>query len=139
MMTVDLGKDVLEGIVVDGIKDMISQIAGRSGTVKKRSWFTEMKAVINEYKQKVIEEFLPVLVKDFGSEIVIRFSGSKMSQDDINKIKMFMEMLQKSNWKKIERDTLENIDTVKVLENGVEITEKLDDLRKFLLKLIRRF
>ena len=129
-MTVDLGKEVLEGIVVDGIKDMISQIAGRSGTVKKRSWFTEVKAVINEYKKKVIEEFLPVLVKDFGSKTVVRFSGSKMSQDDINKIKMFMEMLQKSNLKKIEKDTLENIDTVKVFENGVEMTEKLDDLRR---------
>ena len=39
---------------MDGIKEMLSQIAGRSGTVKKRSWFIEIKAVINEYKKTII-------------------------------------------------------------------------------------
>ena len=38
---------------------------------KKRPLFKGLKAVITGYQQKMQNEFLPVLVKDFGSSIDI--------------------------------------------------------------------
>ena len=49
---------------------------------KKRPLFKGVKAAITVYQQKMQNEFLPVLVKDFGSSIEVKFSRSKLSEED---------------------------------------------------------
>ena len=107
---VDLGKEVLESIVMDGVKDIIQNFAGKSGTVKKISWFIEVKAVVIEYQQKMKEGFLTVLLKDFSSKTVVKFSGGKMSEEDISKLRAFIEMLEKSNLDRVVEETLKKVE-----------------------------
>ena len=54
-----------------------------------------------EYQKKVHEEFLPVLLKDFSREVVVKFTGGKMSEGDEDKIKVFIEMVGKSSTQKV--------------------------------------
>ena len=62
-MFVDLGKEALEVIVRDVVKDMMGQIAGMSNRkVKKNRWYIAVRNIIQEYQQNVKEEFLPVLL-----------------------------------------------------------------------------
>ena len=66
-MLVDLGKDKLEGILKDGVREMIGQIGGKNRQARKqKNWYTEVKGAINEYQRVMKEEFLPVLVDDFS-------------------------------------------------------------------------
>ena len=89
-MLIDLEKSALESIVKDGIKEMICHIAGRNKHNNKKAWFIAIRTVIKEYEQKILEEFLPVLLDDFGKDIVIKFSGGTMSEENISKLKVFM-------------------------------------------------
>ena len=108
-MLVDLGQEVLENIVKDGVKEMFGQLAGGSRGRKQKTWFIAVKAAINEYQQKLKEDFLPVLLNDFSRKLVVKFSGSKMSEEDKNKIKLFMEMVKKSDVKSVEKELLEKL------------------------------
>ena len=54
-MIVDLGKEELEGIVKDGVREMIAQIGGKNHRARKqKTWY-------NEYQRVMKEEFLPCL------------------------------------------------------------------------------
>ena len=125
-MLVDLEKSALVRIVKDGIKEMISHIAGRSKHNNKKAWFIAVKAVIEEYEKKFLEEFLPVLIDDFGKEIVIKFSGGEMSEEDIDKLKLFMKMVERSNSKKLVEELMKKIEDVKTDEE--ELKKKMKDI-----------
>ena len=101
-MLIDLGKEALESIVKDGVKMMMGHLDNSNRNAKKKSWFIGVKNAIKEYQQKIQEDFLPVLINDFSRELVVKFSGGKMCEDDISKIKMFMEMVEKSSIRQIE-------------------------------------
>ena len=107
-MIINLKPRDLEDIVKDGIKEMIRSVAG-SHQDRKRSWFKTVKEAILEYQRKVMEEFLPVLVKDFSTSQIVKFQGGKMSQDDIEVVKNFMEMVDKSNIRKLEKELMSKI------------------------------
>ena len=79
---------ILEEILKDGVKEMLSHVSGKSRDAKKRPWVKAIKAAVDEYQRKVKEDFLPVLANDFGREVVISFTGGKISGDNINKIKI---------------------------------------------------
>ena len=67
-MIVDLGKEELEGIVKDGVREMITQIGGKNHRARKqKTWYNDVKVAVNEYQRLMKEEFLPVLVDDFGA------------------------------------------------------------------------
>ena len=89
-MLINLDKKSLDDIVQDGVKEILGQICGRNRTAKKKVWFTAVKAVLQEYQHNIQEEFLPVLVQDFGSELIIKFSGGKINEEDIMKVNKFM-------------------------------------------------
>ena len=62
-MIVDLGKEELEGIVKDGVREMITQIGGKNHRARKqKTWYNDVKVAVNEYQRVMKEEFLPVLV-----------------------------------------------------------------------------
>ena len=86
-MLIDVGIQDLESILKDGIREMMSQVAGNSQDAKKRGWVVAVKAAIREYQRKVQKEFLPVLLDDFSSEKVVKFSRGKISEEDKDKIK----------------------------------------------------
>ena len=129
-MTIDIEILALENILKDGIKDMMSHVAGRSRDAKKRVWVSAAKDAIREYQRKVKEEFLPVLVKDFSSEIVVRFSGGKMSEEDKEKVKVFIEMVGKSSIKQLEKELVKSIDDLKVVGGSRELNERVDGVKK---------
>jgi hypothetical protein len=125
-MLIDLENSTLVKIVKDGIKEMISHIAGRSKNNIKKAWFIAVKAVIEEYEKKILEEFLPVLIDDFGKEIVVRFSGGEMSEEGIGNLKLFMKMVERSNSKKLVEELVKKIEDVKVDEE--ELKRKMKDV-----------
>ena len=108
----------------DGVRDFI----GQREKVKK-AWFRNMKVALNEYKQQLKDNVLPVLVNDFSKKMVIKFSGGKMSEEDKEKIRVFMEMVRKSNTKYILDDLLRKLETLKI--NGSDaIDEMVEGIKK---------
>ena len=95
-MLVDIEKGALEGIVKDGIKEMMNKIENKNRNAKKRKWLLAVKKAVQEHQQRIEEEFLPVLVKDFGSKLEVKFRDGRMSEEDIGKIKEVMRNVQKS-------------------------------------------
>jgi hypothetical protein len=65
-MMIDLGRDALETIVKDGVKEILGKIGGNSRCAKKSGWFKAVKAAVQEYQQKMEKDFLPVLINDFS-------------------------------------------------------------------------
>ena len=110
---ISLEIEALETIVKDGIKEIMSHVAGRQQE-KKRSWYIGVKAAIAEYQRKVKDEFLPVLVKDFGSSIIVKFSGGNISEENIEKIKQFMEMVTKSDIKIVLKELVTKVEELRV-------------------------
>ena len=126
-MIIHLEPKELEDIVKDGVREMIRSVAGRQQD-RKRSWYKTVKEAILDYQRKVLEEFLPVLVKDFSTSQIVKFHGGKMSQEDIEAVKNFMEMVEKSNIKKLENELVSKIREVP--RDNAELADKLDDIKK---------
>jgi hypothetical protein len=129
-MLINLDKKSLDDIVQDGVKEILGQICGRNRTAKKKVWFTAVKAVLQEYQHNIQEEFLPVLVQDFGSELIIKFSGGKINEEDIMKLNKFMEMVDKSNIKRIEDDLRKSVDDLKGDRKNEELNERLEEVKR---------
>ena len=68
---------------------------------------------------------MPVLVQDFSGGIAVRFSGGKMSEEDKNKIRLFMDMVAKSDLKRLEEELVKKVDALKD-ECDDEASEKFD-------------
>ena len=129
-MLIDINFEVLDSIVKDGIQDMMKNVAGRSAGARKRGWYMNVKDAIKDYQHKIQEDFLPVLVKDFSSKIVVKFKGGKMCDEDICKIKKFMEMLEKSNIKNILEALVQKIENMMVDGGNDELKKKVEDIRR---------
>jgi hypothetical protein len=129
-MLVDLGQEALEGIVKDGVKEMFVQLVGGSQGKKQKTWFIAVKAAINEYQQRLKEDFLPVLLNDFSSKMVVKFSGGKMSEEDKSKIKMFMEMVKKSDVKSVLEELLRKLETLQSTEENNESKGKIENMKR---------
>ena len=76
------------------------------------------------------KDFLPVLINDFSKQIVVKFSGGKMSEEDIEKLKMFMEMVGQSNLKQVVGDLLKEVEGLKINNWNDEFKERLEAIRK---------
>ena len=128
-MLVDLEPEALEEILRDGVREIIGHVVGGKREKVKKAWFRNMKVALNEYKQQLKDDFLPVLVDDFSKKMVIKFSGGKMSEEDKEKIRVFMEMVRKSNNKYILDDLLRKLETLKI--NGSDaIDEMVEGIKK---------
>ena len=132
-MLVDLGRETLEGIVKDGVKEMMGKIVGMSRARKQKHWFISLKDAINEYQKKIQEDFLPVLVDDFSRKMVVKFSGGKMSEEDKDKIKMFMVMVKKTDLKSLVEELKEKVEGLKVEGQNVEFNERIEDIKRVVL------
>ena len=130
-MSIDLGKEILENIVEDGIKWLLQKFCGLVvARAKKRGWFKAAKEAVLEYQKGIIEDFLPVLVSDFKESVEVKFTSGKMSKEDINKLQQFMEMLEKSNFKKFEETLLKKLEDLKASEWNEETKVKLGEMKK---------
>ena len=72
-----------------------------------------MKEAVLDYQRRLLDDFLPVLVRDFSTSIVVKFSRGKMSEEDIKNLKSFMEMVEKSNFGILESELLKKIEDIK--------------------------
>ena len=129
-MLIKLNMADLETIVVDGVKEMMALAVTRSEGAKKRGWFKVVKEAIQFYQQRIQHDFLPVLVNDFRRTDVVKFTRGRMSEEDINKIKLFMQMVEKSNIKKIEEELVKKIDNIKVEEWNVGLKNRKEEIKK---------
>ena len=130
-MLVGLGLGALRSIVKDGVKEMLSQVAGSGQGCKRRGFFRVVKEGIKEYQKTMEEDFLPVLVQDFSGGIAVRFSGGKMSEEDKNKIRLFMDMVAKSDLKRLEEELVKKVDALKD-ECDDEANEKFEKTKRVL-------
>ena len=129
-MLIDLGKEALESILKDGVKEMFSQLVGGSQGKKQKAWFIAMKSALNEYQRRVKEDFLPVLLNDFSREMFVKFSGGKLSEEDMIKVKMFMEMVKKSEVKSVEEELLRKLENIKDAGESMELKEKVENMKR---------
>ena len=131
-MGIDLEKEAMESIVKDGVKEIMKQVVGSSQGAKKAGWFQTVKVAVKDYQQRIKEDFLPVIINDFSQHIVVKFSGGKMSKEDIEKLKMFMEMVEKSNLKQVQKDLVKKVDDLKANAWKDDFKERLDAVKKML-------
>ena len=130
-MSIDLRIGALETIVKDGIKGLLQKFCGLVvARQKKRGWFKAAQEAVLGYQKSVIEDFLPVLHIDFKESVVVKFTSGKMSKEDVSKLQKFMEMLEKSDFKKFEETLLKKIEDLKVSEWNEELNEKLEEMRR---------
>ena len=122
-MLVNLEPEALEEILKDGVGEIIGHVVGGKRDKVKKAWFRNMKVSLNEYKHQLKEDFLPVLVNDFSKKMVVKFSGGKMNDEDKEKIRVFMEMVRKSNTKYIVDDLLRKLETLKM--NGSDAMDEM--------------
>ena len=64
-MLVDLDQGALESIVRDGVKEILGKVVGGVSGIRRKTWYTVVKAAINKYHKNHNENFLPVLKQDF--------------------------------------------------------------------------
>ena len=130
MKMIDLGWGALETIVKDGVKDILGKVGGNSRGAKKSGWFKAVKAAVQEYQQKMEKDFLSVLITDFSNQIVVKFSGGKMSEEDIKKLEMFIDMVGQSNPKHAKEDLLKKVEGLKTTDWNAELKERLEAIKK---------
>ena len=65
--------------------------------VNKRICVLAVKRAVQAHQQRMEEEFFPVLVKEFGCNLVVKFREGKKSMKNIVKIKEFMMNVEKSS------------------------------------------
>ena len=124
----NIERGALENIVKDGVKEMMSQIGDRNS--KKRVWVLAAKNAVKEYQQKVNEKFLPVLEQDFSNKIVIQFRKGKMSDEDVEKVKAFMKMVEESSIKNMIDELLKKIDELVKAQEADELKKKLEEVKR---------
>ena len=120
-MLVDLDLEALENIFKDGVKEILARVVGGVRGIRKKTWFIAVKAAINAYQKTLNEDFLPVLKQDFGRKMTVKFSGGKMDDEDKNKLKMFMEMVKKSNVTSVKEELVRKLDNIKVEGENEEL------------------
>ena len=123
-MLIDLEASSLKKIVKDGIREIVNEISGRNKNSNKLAWFNAVKAMIKEYQNQFMDAFLPVLLDDFGKDITIKFTGGVMSDESIGNLKMFIDMVERSNVQKLIDDLVKKIENLKIDEKNVELKEK---------------
>ena len=111
---------------------MFIELVGKSSI--KRCWIIAVKAAIREYQRKVQEEFLPVLVSDFSKEVVVKSSGGKMSEEDRDKIKVFIGLVGKSSNNFFEKELVKSIANSKVVGGTKELNERLDGVKSVVVE-----
>ena len=132
-MLVDLGLEALENIVSDGVKEMMAHIGGgKNNNGNKSVWVKAVKTALKEYQQRIKEDFLPVLVNDFGRKLEVKFSGGKMNEEEITKLKMFLDMVEKSSIKHIEQELVKKLEGIKVDDENVELKHKFENTRRMI-------
>ena len=92
-MKVVLSINVMKDIVEDGVKEMKSRM---NFTTSQRLLKRKVLSEIFKYRDILVSEFLPVLVSDFGESIEVQFTGVKMKEDEVKKLKNFISLLKKS-------------------------------------------
>ena len=130
-MSFDIGIAELKSIAKDGVKAMIHEVAGNGGQgSKRRGYFKSVKNVIQEYQQRLEDDFLPVLVKDFAQDIVIKFTAGQLSEENKSKINMFLDMVEKSDIKSLEENLVRKLEELREGDEGDESFEKFERLKK---------
>ena len=132
-MLVDLEHEVLENIVNDGVKEMIGHVVGGKRQYKQKAWYKGVKASLDDYQHKLKEDFLPVLENDFSKKMVVKFSGGKMSEEDKDRIRVFMEMVRKSNTKYIVDEIMSNLEALKGKGENGDLVEKIEGVKTAVL------
>ena len=123
-MKIALGLEILKEVVNDGIKEMRSRL---NLTKQQRAMTRAVLDVIHNYKDLLVDDFLPVLVSDFGESIEVKFNGQSMEPEEVKKLKYFMGMVEKSEVQRYRnflvdgvRESLQNEDHVARVSQVVE-------------------
>ena len=69
-------------------------------------------------------------MKEFTCEKVVKFTKGKMSDEDKDKLKEFIEMVGKSSIKKLEEELVKSVDDLKVVDGPKEFNDRLDEVKR---------
>ena len=139
-MLLKLNLRKLEGVVKEGVKEMLSHFPV-SRTVKKSSWYKRIIGASREYEEEMNQEFLPVVVKDFDGSVSVKITRGHIEKGEVEKLVEFQEMVKKSRHgqyeerlkNKVQQICLESeresvIIVEKIEEHHCKIVEKLENV-----------
>ena len=105
-MKIALSLDILKEILDDGVKEMKSRL---NFTSRQKSMLRKVLEVINKYKNLLAEDFLPVLVSDFGNSVEVKFNGHRLEPEEVQKLMQFVDMVKKSDLQRYRKILLDGI------------------------------
>ena len=121
-MKIKLSLDILKEIVEDGVKEMKSKM---NFSRKQRAMLRDTLTVVYKYKDLIVDDFLPVLVSDFGEAVEVKFSGEKMMPEEVNKIKEFIDMVKKSDMNRYKLFLVDGVKEVLLSDGHAVLVSKI--------------
>ena len=133
-MKIELSLDSLKEIVDDGVKEMRSR---RNFTRIQRAMSRAVLDVINKYRELLVEDFLPVLISDFGESVEVKFSGQTPAPEEVKKLKYFVDMVGKSDPQKYRKALVDGIKESLQMEDHVErMSQVVDEGHNWIMQRI---
>ena len=137
-MKVALDREMLEEIVGDGMKEMMSRL-NLSRSQRKKKWGRDLAWELNKYKIQICEEFITVLIEDFAEPVEVKFSGVKMEENEVRKLKDFLDKVEKSKADRYRKILLESTaELMKNIDPGVFI-QVVGDCHDWILRRIELY
>ena len=128
-MKVNLEVQGFTSIVKETSSFMIRDLGVESRRQRRSGWYRRILGVIEQYKQNVVENLIPLIIEDFSGSISVKMKGGKMDDKEVEKLKEFRDKVNKSDDREY-RDLLKTgLKSVKEWEEQElkEILGKIDD------------
>ena len=136
-MKILLSLDILVEILDDGTKEMMSRL---NFTRHQRKMLKEVLKVITKYKLLLVEDFLPVLVSDFGNTIEVKFSGHRLEPAEVQKLMQFVDMLKKSDLQRYRNILIDGVkESLKDEEKVISVSQVLSEGHNLIMQRIELY
>ena len=76
---------------------MIRDLGVESRRQRRSGWYRRILGVIEQYKQNVVENLIPLIIEDFSGSISVKMKGGKMDDKEVEKLKEFRDKVNKSD------------------------------------------
>ena len=127
-MKIDLDPVEL-GDLIKEIKYKIQVKFGVSKRGGKSGWWRNVLVALDDYEESIKTNFIPVLVKDYGGTVSVKIGGEKMDQSEVNKLKEFRDMVEKSNIDEYKESLKRKVNEI---VSVVKTKEEVEDWKKII-------
>ena len=128
-MRIDL--DLVQlGDIVKESTDLIKEKFRVSNRGRKSSWWRKLLDAFRNYEESINTKFLPVLVKDFGGSVSVKVEGEKMDQCEINKLKEFKDMVEKSSIDDYKEELKRKVNEIEIVGSDGKTKDEVEEWKE---------